>query len=150
MCITQYMLNWRNMFTFDKYIFASIQHKSQKLTNAILMMNIFNRFLTIFQFTRLYSVFLNDVCAVWINWDFSKLLQKIRNQNRIVCALKTAEMKLFQLTIKSHYQNKSFWFSNMQQIDSMQIFHQNYESLWKQYLTQNDCNHMCHFIFNFE
>ena len=43
---------------------ASIQHKSQKLANAILMMNIFDRFLIIFQFTWLYSVFSNDVRAV--------------------------------------------------------------------------------------
>ena len=94
--------------------FVSIRHKSQKLANANLMMNIFDRFLTVFQFTRLYSVFSGDVRAVWINRDLFKLLQKIRDRSRIICALKVAETKLFQLTIKSHYQNKSLRFSNMQ------------------------------------
>ena len=130
--------------------FPSSQHKSQKLANVILMTNIFDQFLTVFQFTRLYSVFSDDVCAVWINRDLFKLSQKIRNRSRIICALEIAKTKLFQLTIKSHYQNnKSLWLSNTQSIDSMQVFHQNCKSLWKQYLNQNDCDHMRHSVFNF-
>ena len=82
--------------------FVSFQHKSQKLVNAILIMNIFNQFLIVFYFTRLYNVFLNSVCAVWINRNLFKLLKKIRDRNRIVCKLEIAETKLLQLTIKSH------------------------------------------------
>ena len=130
--------------------FASFQHNLQKLVNAILMTNIRDRFLTVFYFIWLYNVFSDDVRAVWINWDFSELLKKLWNRNKIVCTLEIAETKLFQLAIKSHYQNKNSGFSNTQSTDSMHVFRQNGEQLWKQYLNENDWNHMYHLIFNFD
>ena len=143
-CCTLYTELMKYICIWQTYLSLS-QHCLQAFTNAILVMNISERFLSVFTLFCLYSIFSGRVCTIWINWDLSELSKKVLKWRTIVCILKTAEIKLLRSVINF----LSDWNCHDLIKDEMStIYIWSEKSLWRQYLDKNNQNYMCLSIFN--
>lgn len=111
------------------------EHCLSEAVNTILVTDILKKDLSVLR--NLYSIFLNEVCSVWINWDLSALSKKMQECRKLITTLKVVKTRLIRLTVTFFCQGKS---CGLAQPNNLNI--KDEKPLWKRYLSEKDRDHM--------